>query len=215
MKLTKYSHACLVLEQDGKSLVIDPGNFSDDFVVPSDVAAVVITHVHPDHCDDDKLQQIMAVHPDVVVYGLAEIVESTTAPVTAVTPGDSVTIDGFELEFTGGNHATIHPDIPGIGNLGIVINRDLLYYPGDSFVQPPRHVQWVATPVAAPWMKLAEAVDFLREAAPARAFPTHDAILSSAGQTLVDRIITRLIDDSIDYRRIKSSETIELSLATS
>ena len=210
MKLAKYSHACLMLEQDGASLVIDPGNFTDNFVVPPNVVAVVVTHMHPDHCDAEKLRAIVAENPDAVIYGLAEIADNASVAVTSVMPGDGVSIGGFELEFTGGAHATIHRDIPGIGNLGVVVNHDLLYYPGDSFVQPPRHMQWVATPVAAPWMKLAEAVEFLREAAPAHAFPTHDAILSPAGQALVDRVITSLIDDSIGYQRITSGKSIEL-----
>lgn len=210
MKLTKYSHACLVLERDGKSLVIDPGNFTDDFVMPSDVVAVVVTHMHADHCDAEKLRAIVAEHPGAVIYGLAEIADSASVAVTSVAPGDVVSTGGFELEFTGGAHTTIHRDIPGIGNLGVVVNGDALYYPGDSFAQPPRPMKWIATPVAAPWMKVAEAVEFLREATPARTFPTHDAILSPTGQTLVDRVITNLIDDSIHYQRVASGETIEL-----
>lgn len=210
MKLTKYSHACLVLEQDGKSLVIDPGNFTDDFVIPLDVAAVVVTHTHADHCDSNKLEAIVAANPGVVVYGLAEISSSAFVSVTAVAPGDVVSTSGFELEFTGGTHATIHPDIPGIGNLGVTVNRDLLYYPGDSFALPPRHMKWISTPVSAPWMRLAETVEFLREASPERAFPTHDAILSSTGQALVDRVVVNLLDSSIDYQRIESGKTIEL-----
>ncbi|MDX6252098.1 MAG: hypothetical protein QOF10_5458, partial [Kribbellaceae bacterium] len=30
MKLTKYSHACVTLEKDGKVLLVDPGTFAED-----------------------------------------------------------------------------------------------------------------------------------------------------------------------------------------
>lgn len=209
MKLTKYSHACLVLEHDDSTLIVDPGNFTDDFIMPERVDAVVITHLHADHCDTDKLHAILNANPDAVVYGLAEIAENANVPVVAVQAGDVLTVAGFELEFTGGDHATIHPDIPSIGNLGVIINN-LLYYPGDSFTPPPRSIRWIATPVSAPWMKLSETVEFLRKSNPEYAFPTHDAILSETGQTLVDRVITNLIDESISYERISSGKVVEL-----
>jgi L-ascorbate metabolism protein UlaG (beta-lactamase superfamily) len=31
MKLTKYTHACIVLEEQGEKLVIDPGGFTPEF----------------------------------------------------------------------------------------------------------------------------------------------------------------------------------------
>ncbi len=50
MKLTKYEHACVFLENDdGDKVVIDPGIFTN---LPGDlsrIVAIVITHEHPDH----------------------------------------------------------------------------------------------------------------------------------------------------------------------
>ncbi len=210
MKLTKYRHACFVLEHDGASLVVDPGNFSDDFVVPPNVVAVVLTHQHPDHCDPEKLRAICAATPDVPVYALDEVREQAEVDIHPVKPGDTVQAGGFTLEFTGGAHATIHPDIPGVGNVGVVVNHDLLYYPGDSFTQPPRAMQWIAVPVAAPWCKISEVIDFLRVASPEHAFPTHDAILSDTGKALVDRLAPSLGAEETTYQRVASGESIAL-----
>lgn len=209
MKLTKYSHACMVLEQDGQRLVIDPGNLSDDFEVPTDVVAVVITHLHADHCDSSKLQAILRQNPEAHIYGLAEVAQHAGLPISAVTAGNIVEAGSFRLEFTGGEHAVIHHDIDKIGNVGVVVNHDQLYYPGDSFALPPRHMQWIAMPVAAPWMKLAEAIEFLRTAAPDQAFPVHDAILSEAGQAIADRVVGNLAGD-IGYARLRLGESITL-----
>lgn len=210
MKLTKYTHACLVLEEQGQSLVIDPGNFTTDLEVPRTVVGVVITHGHGDHFDTQQLQRILSVNPQAEVYALPEIASSEGLVIHPVSPGQQITVGHFALEFTGGDHATIHPDLQPIGNVGVVVNSDLLYYPGDSFVQPPRHMKWIAVPVAAPWLKISEVVDFLRIAVPEYAFPTHDAILSETGLSLVDRVISGLIGTNISYKRISAKESIEL-----
>ncbi len=210
MKLTKYAHACLVLEQHKQAIVIDPGNFSDDFEVPDNVLAVLITHQHADHCDPGKLRAIIGANPQATVYGLGEVTQVAGMAVSAVQAGDELDIGTFHIEFVGGAHATIHSGLEPVGNVGIVVNRDQLYYPGDSFTPPPRQMNYIAVPVAAPWLKISETVDFLRAAAPAHAFPTHDAILSAKGKSLVDRVVSNLLDDSDVYTRIKNGETIEL-----
>lgn len=210
MKLTKYAHACLVLEESGQKIVIDPGNFSDDFEVPDGILAVVVTHLHGDHCDPVKLRAIFGRNPGAKLYALREVAKVAGMAVSAVEPGQTITTGKFELEFTGGRHATIHPDMEPVGNIGIVVNHDLLYYPGDALALPSRHIRHIAVPVAAPWMRLSKAINFLRETAPEHAFPTHDAILSDKGQDLVDRVVRNLISADTRYQRISSGETIVL-----
>jgi L-ascorbate metabolism protein UlaG (beta-lactamase superfamily) len=46
MQLTKYEHACFTVEKDGQLLVVDPGNFTTDFIAPEHVVGIVITHSH-------------------------------------------------------------------------------------------------------------------------------------------------------------------------
>lgn len=210
MKLTKYMHACLVLEENEQSIVIDPGNFSDDFEVPEHVLAVIITHQHADHCDPSKLRMIIGTNPNTKVYALGEVARVADVAVSAIQAGDELDIGYFHLEFTGGRHATIHSSLEPVGNVGIVVNHDLLYYPGDSFTPPPRHMQHIAVPVSAPWLKVSEAIDFLREATPEHAFPTHDAILSRKGKSLVDRVISNQLDSPNSYSRVANGETIVL-----
>ncbi len=64
-------------------------------------------------------------------------------------------------------------------NVGVLIDNGEVYYPGDSFAEPGMPVKTLALPIAAPWMKTSEAMDFLTHVKPERAFPTHDAILST------------------------------------
>lgn len=207
MNITKYEHACFTVEQDGKLLIVDPGAFTTDIGAPENVVGVVVTHEHADHFDPAALGAIIAHNPDAVIIAHENITrqfgdQNETLPYKTVATGDKVSVGPFELEFFGGDHAIIHPDIPQIANLGVMIN-DTVFYPGDSFVQPERDVQVLALPVSAPWLKISEAIDYLIDVKPKITFPTHDAIASPAGKSLPDRMIPPLAEKvGALYKRI-------------
>jgi L-ascorbate metabolism protein UlaG (beta-lactamase superfamily) len=50
MKITKFGHACLELEENGQLLILDPGFYTQPIENRTDVQAIVITHIHDDHC---------------------------------------------------------------------------------------------------------------------------------------------------------------------
>jgi L-ascorbate metabolism protein UlaG (beta-lactamase superfamily) len=209
MELTKYEHACFTVEKDDKVLVVDPGNLSSDFIAPENVVAVVITHQHADHFDPDRLAQIFDKNDDVLVLGPADVTDKIEVENKhTAEPGEKITIGPFDLEFFGGLHALIHESYPRAQNVGVMIN-DLVYYPGDSLNTPNHPVDVLAIPAAAPWMKIGEAMDFLLAVKPRFAFPTHDAIASQEGKSIVDRILGGLAKtNDIDYQRL--SDPIEI-----
>ena len=189
MKIQKFRHTCLELIKDGVSLVIDPGEWSTDFEPNKHIVGVVITHEHSDHFDKDQLQKIIAKNPAVRIVAHADIImqlDDIMAEKQPVAAGETVTIGPFQLQFTGGAHATIHPDYPVPANLGVIVDEGELYYPGDSFVAPDCTVKTLAVPASAPWMKIAEAMDFITTARPEICFPTHNALLSTEGQQLTN-----------------------------
>lgn len=211
MKLTKYSHACFVLEKDGSSLVIDPGEWSDDFSIPSNVAGVVLTHEHKDHADPEKLAAIIDANPEAVVYGPeAAVANFSDYTVQAVQKDENVHVGNFALSFTGGQHAIIHPSYDIFQNVGVVVDESL-YYPGDSFASPNRQITTLLAPAAGPWMKESEAIDFITSCKPALVIPTHDAILSEAGLGLADRLLGAAAKNvSARYQRLQPGETIDV-----
>jgi L-ascorbate metabolism protein UlaG (beta-lactamase superfamily) len=190
MHITKHQHACVVIEHEGKKLIIDPGVFTKDLGKYDNVAAVVITHVHPDHLDPVQLAAIAAAQPDIPIYSTQEVASQIAAPqVTVVDHGDVQNVASFTLDFFGGQHARIHESIPANQNIGVMVNGSF-YYPGDSFAMPDdAEVAILALPVSAPWLKIAESIDFLAGIKPRTCFPTHNAILSPEGQGIVDRLI--------------------------
>lgn len=208
MKLTKFAHACFTVEEKGSTLVVDPGSYSEDFIVPAHVVAIVITHEHPDHMDRALIQKIIDKNPSAIVVGHESITTQFGDHQTiAAHPSETQTVGPFTLTFFGGTHATITEGLTVPPNIGVMIN-DAICYPGDSFALPPNinGIPLLALPVSAPWLKVDESLRYLKAIHPAMVFPTHDAILSSNGKTLVDRLVGGIAQSlNIEYKRLDNS----------
>lgn len=211
MKITKYEHACLAVEEQGKILIIDPGAFTRALPQFKNVGAVVITHVHPDHFDPQHLTPIIKNNPNVQIFSTKEVSKELGEKlVTVVTGGDFKQIDPFNLEFYGNEHAVIHNSYPNIKNIGLMVNSQL-YYPGDSFSKPDLSIEVLAVPAVAPWMKLSEAMDFIAQVKPKTVFPTHNALYSDIGQNLADRLLGEAARNSgAQYKSLKPGESLEV-----
>ncbi|WP_078644852.1 MBL fold metallo-hydrolase [Streptomyces varsoviensis] len=180
MNLTKHSHACVRLEKDGRTLVIDPGGFSEqDAAVGAD--AVLITHEHPDHFDEGRLRAALDANPAAEIWTLRSVAEQISAAfpgrVHTVGEGDAFTAAGFDVQVHGQMHAVIHPDIPRITNVGYLVDGSV-FHPGDALTLPGRPVDTLLVPVMAPWNKVGEIIDYVREIGPRRALDVHDALLT-------------------------------------
>lgn len=185
MRVTKWEHAALRVDVEGKTLIIDPGSFTLPLDDLSDVAAIVLTHEHPDHWTPEHLDRIRDAAGDGIrVYGPQGVAAAADGyGVTVVAPGDTVEEGPFTLRFFGGTHALIHETIPLVDNVGVLVN-DALYYPGDSYAVPGVAVSLLAAPLGAPWLRIGDAMDFVLAVAPRRAFGTHDMTLSVLGRDM-------------------------------
>jgi L-ascorbate metabolism protein UlaG (beta-lactamase superfamily) len=211
MKLTKYEHATLVLEKSGQTLVVDPGTFTMPLTEVRDVVAVVITHEHPDHWTPEQLDRILAMSPDAKIYGPQGVAIAASAyPVIVVTDGDEITAGAFDLEFFGNRHAVIHSSIPVIDNVGVMVD-DTLFYPGDSFTIPPVAVDTLAVPAGAPWLKIAEVIDYVAAVKPRRSFPVHEMVLSVIGKNMAnDRIGTVTRNGGGTFFPLEPGDTLDV-----
>ncbi|MEU5155986.1 MBL fold metallo-hydrolase [Glycomyces sp. NPDC021274] len=206
MRLTKFGHSCVRFDTDGGAFVIDPGVFSDPAALDG-AEAVFITHQHPDHCNDPELRRLLDDQPETTIYGPGSLNEVLgRLPFTVVSEGDTIPVAGTEVKVIGRQHAVIHPDLPAVANVGYL--ADGIFHPGDAFTVPDEPVRVLLAPVAATWMKLSEAIDFIRTVDAPVVHPIHDAILSKDGMVLVDRMLTNLIGDP--FQRLTDGETVTI-----
>lgn len=211
MKLTKFEHACLLLEVADERLIIDPGMFSMPLGEFGDVVAVVITHEHGDHWTTEQLDRIIERNPDVALYGPAGVVSAASQyDIIETNDGDEIEVGAFNLKFFGEKHAQIHRSIPIIDNTGVLVNNEL-YYAGDSYFVPPVAVSTLAAPLGAPWLKVGEAMDYVLEVKPKRAFPVHEMTLSVAGKGMAnDRLSWATKENGGEYFVLEPGETLDL-----
>jgi L-ascorbate metabolism protein UlaG (beta-lactamase superfamily) len=209
MRLTKFTHACVRLEDGNRTLVIDPGVWAEPAALDG-AGAVLITHEHYDHLDAVKLSAALAANPGLTVYtgeAVAGQLSALGGAVVTVSVGDTFAAAGFEVRAVGGRHAEIYEGLPGCANLGYVIDG-AVYHPGDSLHRPDADIDTLLVPVAAPWLKLAEALDFVREVKPRHAHPIHDAALSEIGQNGFDNWFG--MKGNTDYARIPVGGSVTL-----
>jgi L-ascorbate metabolism protein UlaG (beta-lactamase superfamily) len=212
MELTKHGHACVVLAQDGRRLVIDPGAFTDPAVLTG-ASAVLVTHEHPDHFVPDQLRAAMDADPALEVWtngSVAGQLEGLGSRVHVVGDGDAVEVAGFDVQVHGELHAVIHPDIPRIPNVGFLVDGQV-FHPGDALTVPGEPVSTLLLPMHAPWSKVSELIDYVRAVDADQAFAVHDALLSDIGLNFVTGLLgERGPGTPTPFSRLAPGDSVEL-----
>jgi L-ascorbate metabolism protein UlaG (beta-lactamase superfamily) len=214
MDLTLLGHSCVRFEKDGSRLVVDPGAFSaTDALEGAD--AVLVTHEHVDHVVPDELRAALVGRAGLQVWAPASVVaavvggdDAVGSRVHTVSPGDHVDVAGFAVDVVGEKHAVVHPDIPQVTNVGYLVDGAVLH-PGDALTVPDGEIELLLLPIAAPWVKVSEVIDYVRSVRAARAVPIHDAILADSGRTLLDGLLGGRGPgtEGTEYARVAPGET--------
>ena len=204
MRITKFGHACVRLEHEGRVVVVDPGCFTDPEAVAG-ADAVLLTHEHPDHYDPSRLRATDApvFTIDAVAARLRADAPDVAERVTVVTPGEEFDA-GLPVRAVGELHAVIHPDFARAFNSGYVVTAGdhKVFHPGDALTPPGEPVDLLCVVVSAPWMRAAEAVDFARLVGAPRNLAIHDRVYSDAGLAIVDGHLKALLPQTQEYVRL-------------
>jgi L-ascorbate metabolism protein UlaG (beta-lactamase superfamily) len=183
MDVTRFGHAAVLVEIDRTRILLDPGTFS----IPAtfgltDLAAIVVTHQHPDHLDRDRIGALVEANPQARL--LAEPETAATLDGWEPTGADlTFEVGAVTLTGVGSQHAQILSTLPRVGNVGILVTAGggpTLFHPGDTYEYRPDGVDILALPLSAPWAKVSETVEFLQAIGPRTAFPIHDCTVAEA-----------------------------------
>ncbi len=212
MELIKHGHACVVLCEGDRRLVIDPGMFTEPAALAG-ASAVLVTHEHPDHFAPDRLRAALAADRALEVWTNASVaaqLEGLGGRVHVVGDGDAVRVAGFDVHVHGELHAEIHPEIPRIPNVGFLVDGQV-FHPGDALTVPDEPVATLLLPVHAPWSKVSEVIDYVRAVDADQAFAVHDGLLNDTGLGVVGGLLgERGPGTPTPFSRLAPGDSVEL-----
>lgn len=208
MKITKFGHCCLLIEEGGVRILTDPGSWNDTPNV-TEIDAILVSHEHADHIHLESVKKILESNPSAVIYthtGVKKLLDSANIPCVLMEDSEEVSIKGVSVTSFGTEHACIHHDIPLVQNTGFYIaNR--FFYPGDSFHNPQKEIEILALPVIAPWMRLEEAIEYAKALKPRVVFPVHDGMLREDRRAFTRAIPKALLEkEGIQFMDLTENE---------
>lgn len=189
MEITKFGHACVRLEKDGRALVVDPGAMTPEAEALRDVEAVLVSHEHFDHFEPERLRAAMTGDAGLLMYtcaGVARHLADLGDRVRVLQDGDTVDVAGFQVRAVGEKHHRSHPDVPPVDNVGFLVDGEV-FHPGDALTVVD--VPTLLVPGQAPWMTVPDLIAYLRRMAPERAYAIHDGLLNDWGLQVLDSVL--------------------------
>jgi L-ascorbate metabolism protein UlaG (beta-lactamase superfamily) len=203
MRITKFGHCCLLIEEKELRILTDPGNYN---TIPDvkNIDVLLLTHEHQDHTHIESIKDIITANPQAVIYthlGVGKLLDEANISYTLISDSEEIQVKGVSVISLGAEHACICHGLLSVQNTGFYIAKKL-FYPGDAFYNPNRPVEVLALPVAGPWMKLEEAINYAKELKPKVVFPVHDGMLRQEHQLGPTRRIPKMMLEplGIEYR---------------
>lgn len=110
MNITKLVHSCLLVEANGKRILVDPGNYSwNSGVATPEMLAnldmVAVTHAHPDHLDEEFAKAVNTASPGAAWYGPQQVIDQLHA--WGINGASSS--DDADVQFIESHHADLSP----------------------------------------------------------------------------------------------------------
>lgn len=208
MKITKYLHSCLLVEEQGKTFLFDPGVFTYNANV-LDISKIqtldylLITHEHDDHLYLPFMHEIVKKFPDVTIItnpAIVTILEKENIRATSTT--DAI----VRIEET--PHERLWDKEPP-QNIAISI-FDKFTHVGDS-LHFSKTYDVLALPLTAPWGSTTEAVNKALAMQPKIIIPIHDFMWKDeVRKAMYTRLAGFFQEKGIDFKNMETGELIEI-----
>lgn len=208
MKITRYPQSCLLLEHEGRRLVIDPGMPFMQAHQPDElgpVEAVLITHEHFDHMDNEAVDFLLEKGATVVANASAAKVLGERE-VRIVDDGEQFELAGFTLTARELPHCLMPDGSPGPQNTGYLVNG-VLFHPGDGKELSDLTVDTLALPIQGPDISFHDSVNFAKQVSAKLVIPIHFDLMGANPQ-----VFKHFVEDMpFEVRVLGDGESLEIA----
>jgi len=213
MKITKFEHACLILDNGTSRLLIDPGSFTKLPENLKGISCIVVTEEHVDHFDLENIEKVLSQSPDAQVLStevVAGQLKEAGYACEAVSGEKQKNVGGFSITFKEVDHAVSYGKSP-CRVLTLKVD-DFLYYPSDSYIPTEAKVQVLALPTCGPWHKISESVDFANKITSEQILVTHNGLYNDTGNKVANSFTSsNITDKDREYIFLAVGETRDFS----
>lgn len=219
MKITRLAQSTILIEDEGRRLAIDPGNYNfepgrlDRSEFPR-VDVLIVTHEHADHFDLEAVQAICTESSPLVLT--TETVKAKMneggVEATVLLVDETVESNGYRITGVNAEHV-VRGQVVDIFGVLVESNGKSVYHTSDTTYldQTPREVDVVFVPInnRGVAMDFADAARFVREVNPKVAVPVH---YDSPKDSHLDPYawVELLSDSEIEARVMQFGESLEL-----
>jgi len=208
MKISKHLHSCLLIQEQDKTLLIDPGIFTFnekalDLTSINKLDYLLFTHEHSDHLHLPFVKEILAKFPEVTII--------TNPAIVALLEKESIKASAVEdavVKLENSPHEKLWDKIPPEHVVLHLFNT--FTHPGDS-LHFEQTGDILALPLTAPWGSTTEAVSKALSMKPKVIIPIHDWLWKDdVRRGMYERLTEFFKQHNIAFKGVETGEIIEV-----
>lgn len=212
MKITKFEHSCVLVEDGENIFLTDPGIFaweSGNVNVQNlpNIQTIIVTHKHPDHFALPFVKELIEKFPNVLWIVASDIRDE----LMKLGARNVTSLSNNLFEVIEGEHAIVEPFGVKVNNI-IVSYKDKISITGDTHdFQVSKDILFLA--VQAPWGTTVDALLLAIKLKPKYVFPVHDWMWNQNWkQYTYDRFESVLNEEGVKFLRPINGKSIDIDL---